>query len=318
MTRREALAKATVTTTVAAGGALSPSQSRAFLEVLMDSSAFGRAIRQEIRPTFDGEINKLATGTRLIRAAVENADDGYRVEPTFPDVQYATKKWRLPFEVTDDVYDSNIEGRALEASLVRRFGTQAGLDLDDLNINGDIAAGAGPDQAFLQIDDGLLKLLTTVAGVNRVNAATVDTGNLGKAILFDAQAAMPQKYLDAGNLVWLASGRLEAAYNEYLTNRSTAAGDSALNQTAQRPLGYPWLTVPFMPTSRLILTNPKNLVRVLFNGIKRYIVHPNQDWELATRDKHGYIFFGRQDFILETPQAIVDVYGLTGNPATGT
>jgi HK97 family phage major capsid protein len=314
MDRREAIAKATTTTTVAAGGALNPSQSRAFLEVVMDSSDFGRAIRQEIRPTFDGEINKLATGKRIIRAAVENADDGYRAEPTFPDVPYATKKWRLPFEVTDDVYESNIEGRSLEASLVRRFGTQAGLDLDDLNINGDTAAGAGPDQAFLQIDNGLLKAAAALPVGQRVDGATITAGALSKGHFFAAQAAMPEKYLSS-NLVWLASGRIVAAYNQYLTSRSTAAGDAALNQATQRPLGYPWLECTFMPTSRIILTDPKNLIRVLFNGVKRYIVHPQGDWELATRDKHGYIFFGRSDFIIEESAAVVDVYGLTGQGA---
>lgn len=307
----EWLAKATVTTSSAAGALLNPQQSQAFLEVIMESSDFGRAIRQETVGTVDGEINRLDTGRRILRAAVENADDGYRVEPTFPDVPYATKKWRLPFEVTDDTYEQNIEKRRLEEKLVRRFGNQAGLDLDDLNTNGDVADVSG-DSAFLTIDNGFLKLAATVAGVHRVDGATINTGDLTKAHFFAAKRAMPNKYLLQGNLRWIASPNTVTNWQEYLTDRATAGGDAALSEQGVKPLGIEWLVNPYMPDTRLLLTNPKNLVRVLFNSVKRYFVHPGTDWELATRDKHGYIFFGRQDAIIETPDALVDVYGLTG------
>lgn len=319
MDRREIiarLAKATTTTTVAAGGLMSPSQSKAFLEEVMEQSSFGTIIRQEIVPTVDGEINKLSTGRRIIRAAAENSDDGYRVEPTFPDVPFATKKWRLPFEVTDDTYEQNIEKAQLEATLVRRFAAQAGDDLDDLNINGDEAAGAGPDQSFLQIDNGLLKLLATVAGVHRVNGGAINGGVISKAHFFAAKRALPNKYRQAGNLQWLASPGTVTDWQEYLTDRATAAGDSAIGAAdgaALKPLGIPFAGgdgVSFMPDDRLVLANPKHFVRALFGQVKRYFVHPGSDWELATRDKHGYIFFGRQDFIIDEPDAVVDVYGL--------
>lgn len=312
MNRREAIAKATTTTTVAAGGLLNPRQSRAFLETAMESSDFGQNIRTEYVETVDGEINKLATGRRIIRAAAENADDGYRAEPTFPDVPYATKKIRLPFEVTDDTYEQNIEKRALEEKLVRRFGKQLGLDLDDLNVNGDTAAGAGPDQAFLQIDNGLLKLLATGAGIHRVDGSLINGGALSKEHLFSGVYAMPDKY-DSGNLKWMMNRKRRISWVETLTDRATAAGDAALggqDGPGRSPLGIGTLEVPFLPDDRIVLADPKNFIRVLFNRVKRYRVTPETDWELATRDKFGYIFFVRQDFIIEENDAVVDIYGL--------
>lgn len=325
MDRRDAIAKATVTTTVASGGLLTPKQSNAFIEVAKEASSFGRAIRTETVPTISGTINRLATSARLIRAAVENADDGYRAEPTFPTVGYTTTKIRLPFEVTEDTYQSNIEGEALEEKLVRNFATQMGLDLDDLDNNGDTAAGAGPDQAFLQIHDGLLKLAANVAGVHRVNGGAIAGGTLGSAHFFAALRALPNKYrqqaskiggTDAtspGGLVWLMSPNRHVTWVETLVARATAGGDAALSNGSgigERPLGIPVLEVPFFPDSRIMLTNPRNLVRVIFNQIRRRKVTGDTDWELATRDKRGYIFFIREGFLIEEPDALVDLYGL--------
>lgn len=307
-----ALAKATITTTVGAGGLLSPSQSKTFLEIAQEDSSFGGAIRTEYVPTISGTINKLNTGRRLLRAAVENADDGYRVEPTFPTIPYSTVKMRLPFEVTEDEFEQNIEKRALEEKLVRRFGNQLGLDLDDLDVNGDTAAGAGPDQAFLQLHDGFLKLAATAAGVHRVNGGAINGGVLNKSHFFASKRAMPNKYRN-GRARWMMSPNRHVTWVETLTDRATAAGDAALGGSSgpgNSPLGDPVLEVPFFPDDRVLYGDPKNLVRVFFNQVKRYRVGPNTDWELATRDKNGYIFFVREGALIEDTDALVDLYGL--------
>lgn len=307
------LAKATVTTTVGAGGLLSPSQSKAFLEIAQESSEFGGAIRTEYVPTISGTINKLNTGRRLLRAAVENADDGYRVEPTFPSIPYSTVKMRLPFEVTEDEFEQNIEKRALEEKLVRRFGNQLGLDLDDLDTTGDTAAGAGPDQAFLQLHDGFLKLAATAAGVHRINGGTINAGTLNKSHLFAGIRALPNKYRGSDRLRWIMSPNRHVTWIETLTDRATAAGDAALGGQSgpgNSPLGVPVLENPYFTDDRIMLTDPKNLVRVLFNQVKRYRVTPQTDWELATRDKNGYIFFVREGCLIEDTDALVDIYGL--------
>lgn len=313
MTRREALAKATTTTTVAADGLLQPSQSRAFIRKIKDSDPFGQAIRQEIVRAPSGDINKLATNSRIIRAAAENADDGYRAEPTFPAVPYTTTKIRLPFEVTEDTYESNIEKEQLEQRLVQSFATQMGLDLDDLDVNGDTAAGAGPDQAFLQIHDGLLKLAANEAGVHRIDGSTINGGALSLAHFFAAKRALPNKHRARGNLRWLMSPGKAIDWVESLTARATSAGDSAIGSggtLATHPLGIEIMEVPFFPDDRIMLTNPKNLVRTVFRQIRRRRVTGDTDWELATRDKRGYIFFIRSGFVIEDTDALVDLHTL--------
>jgi hypothetical protein len=244
---------------------------------------------------------------------VENADDGYRVEPTFPTIPYATVKMRLPFEVTEDEYEQNIEKRALEEKLVRRFGNQLGLDLDDLDTTGDTAAGAGPDQAFLQLHDGFLKLMATAAGVHRIDGSLINAGDLSKAHLFAGVRAMPNKYRGNNRLRWVMSPNRHVDWIETLTDRATAAGDAALGGSSgpgNSPLGIPVMENPYWDDTRIALIDPKNFVRVLFNRVKRYRVTPNTDWELATRDKNGYIFFVREGCLIEETDAVVDIHTL--------
>jgi hypothetical protein len=324
MNRRQAIAKATTDTTVAADGLLNPSQSSRFIQVAKDSSAFGQAIRTEPVGTPTGELNKLATAARLSRKAVENADDGYRAQPTFPTVPYTTVKIRLPFEVTEEVYEENIEKEALEAKLVNQFATQLGLDLDDSDINGDTAAGAGPDQAFLQIKDGLTKKIDADAAVHDVDGSAINAGALALDHFFAAVGAMPDKYVNGGNLAWFMSPSKALAWIESLTDRTTGAGDAAIGgggSLAGNPLGIPIVGssndvgsglagIPFWPDNRIVLANPKNFIRTIFRQIKRRRVTGETDWELATRDKRGYIFFVREGIVIEESDAVVNVHTL--------
>jgi HK97 family phage major capsid protein len=314
MTRREALAKATITTSDAASGLLDPVQGNAFIRKLKESTSLANAIRQETRTATAGEINKIATGARIIRAATENADDGYRAGATFATVPFSTRKLRLPWEVTEDVFHENIEGSGLEGTLVDEMTTQFALDLEDLEINGDTAAGAGADQAFLQINDGILKMITAAAVAGRrINGATIDTGVWGKNHMFEMLYAMPNVYRRSGNLRWIMSPARAIQWWESITNRATASGDSALlgaGGAIDRPLGIPVLEVPALPDSTVLLADPRNFVRVISWQIRRRKVTGDTDAELAAKDKRFYIYFLKHDVVIEETDAVVQTYGL--------
>ena len=68
--------------------------------------------------------------------------------------------------------------------------------------------------------------------------------------------------------------------------------------------------MPSFPDDRILLVNPKNIVRVVSWQIRKRKVTGETDWELATRDKRGYIFFLKHDLILEEPDAVVDIHTL--------
>jgi hypothetical protein len=308
-----ALQKATIDTTVGEDGLLNPEQSKSFIQTIKDKSDFGKAIRFERRRAESGEINKLTSSSRLLRGKAENADDGYRAEVGFPTTDYQTGKVWLPWEVTEDFYNQNIEGQAAEAKILDEMTQQFALDLDDLRVNGDEESG----DPFLKIDDGLLEKCEDSAVVHRVdgeklkNAKGEETkGVLDKAHFFAAKYAMPNQYINTGKLVWLASPNRITSWTEYLTDRATSAGDAALFLEGKGPLGIPYLPVPAFPDSRIVLTDPQNLVEVVTWDVRRKKVTGDTDWELATRDKRGYLFFLSRDFIILEEDAVVDVHKL--------
>jgi HK97 family phage major capsid protein len=313
VTRRELLSKATMTTTVAGSGALAPpAVSERFFSKIKDVSPFGQAIDQETVVTTSGTINQITSGARLIRAAAENADDGYRAEVSFPSVPYATKKVRLPWEVTLDLLRRNIEGKTLEGKVVDEMARQWALDLDDLNVNGDEAAGAGPDQAFLQIDDGLLKKAAALAGAQRIDGSLINGGAIDKSHFFAIVKAMPSKFDSSAK--FFMSPKRKISWLEALTARATSAGDAVLAGASggpgNQPLGRNIVEVPFFPDDRVIYSDPKNFVRVLSLNLTRYRVLPTTDFGLATREKIGYVWFLEQDFIIRESAAVIDLHTL--------
>ncbi len=313
MTRREALAKATITTADATAGLLDPEQSTAFIRTIKEKGNFGNQIRQSRRRSPSGEIDKMSTGSRLIRAATENADDGYRAGAAFGTVPYQTAKMRLPWEVTEDLFHENIEGQELEADLTDEMTQQFALDLDDLDINGDTAA-VGADAAFLNINDGVLKQIVTanVAGRN-IDASTINGGAISKAHFFEALYALPNKYRNQGNLRWLVSPNRALTWWEAMTDRAGAAGDALLGSrnaasAAMGPLNIPFWEVPQMPDSTIILASPRNFVRVITWDIRKRKVTGATDHQLAARDKRFYVFFIKTDIVIEEIDAVVRLH----------
>jgi hypothetical protein len=314
MDRREALNKATITTAGVGTGLLSAERGRAFLRQLKEKGALSPRMSQDNRTAATGVVDKLSTGARILRAAVENADDGYRVGAAFTQVPYTTVKVRLPWELTEDALHENLEDGNLESIMLDEMTTQFALDLEDLEINGDTAAGAGADQAFLQINDGLLKLISTAAVAGRnLNGATVNAGIFSKDHMFDALYAMPNKYRNQPNVAWIMSPNRQVAWWEQLTNRASNAGDALLlgsGGAADKPLGKSIITVPSMPDNVVLLADPRNFHRVVSWQIRRRTVTGATDMELAAKDKRFYIFFLKHDVIVEEFDAVVRVYGL--------
>lgn len=314
MTRREALAKATITTSDATAGLLDPEQARAFIRTIKDKGTWGQAIRLEMRRSPSGEIDKLATGSRLIRAATENSDDGYRAGATFATVPYQTAKMRLPWEVTEDVFHENIAGQDLEAQLTDEMTTQFSLDMDDLEINGDTDA-VGADAAFLNINDGILKQISTAAVAGRnIDGSTINAGAIAKDHFFEMLYAMPNKYRNRGDLRWLVSPNRALTWWEALTERAGAQGDALLGNrdasAARGPLNIPFWEVPQMPDTTMILAAPRNFVRVVSWQIRKRRVTGETDADLAARDKRFYVFFIKSDVIVEELDAVVRLHTL--------
>ena len=318
MNNRQALAelqKATITTATSTDALIDPVQANRLIWRLKERTALGGLIRTQPVRAPSGEINKAYTAARIIRSATENADDGYRVGATFTSIPFATRKVRLPWEVTEDVFHENIVGQELESQLEDQMIQQWALDIEDLELNGD-TADAGADAAFLNINDGILKMIAAGgSGAHRVNGATIDAGVFGHDHIFEAYEALPNRYRIQGNLKLMMSPNRSLSWQRYLVDRPSGGSlaDTILvsGGNVGSPLGRaPIVEVPAMPDNRVLLMDPRNIVRVVSWEIRRRRVTGETDMELAAKDKRFYIFFLKLDVIIEEMDAITDIYGL--------
>jgi hypothetical protein len=207
--------------------------------------------------------------------------------------------------------------------------TQFGLDLDDLDINGDTAA-VGGDAAFLNINDGVLKQIAAanVAGRN-IDGSLINAGVINKAHYFEALYAMPNKYRARGGLRWFMSPNRAISWWEQLTERSGAAGDALLGgqaageggRVARGPMGVPILGytgedgefvpgIPQWPDSVIVLAQPRNFVRVISWQVRKRRVTGETDSALAARDKRFYVFFIKTDIVVEEMDAVIRIHTL--------
>ena len=313
MNRREALAKATITTGTSADALLDAEQGNAFIRKLKEGTALSSQMRQEVRTASTGEISKISTGSRIIRAATENADDGYRAGATFAAVPFATAKVRLPWEVTEDIFHENIEGEQLEQTLTSEMTDQFALDLEDLEINGN-TADVSADAPFLTINNGILKLIATAAVAGRnIDGSTINGGVFDKDHLFEMLYAMPNVYRRSGRLRWIISPARKVQWWESITERLTDSGDAALlgeGGTIDKPLGIPFLEVPAWPDTTVCLADPRNFVRVISWQVRKRRVTGETDAELAAKDKRFYVFFIKHDVVIEETDAVVRTHTL--------
>lgn len=140
MPNNRQIVKDAITTSSVNYGLLKPEQSRKFIQQTFDATTLRPLIRHEIRTANTGEIDKIGIAKRLMRAKVENTDDGHRAKPNYGQLTYATTAVRLPWEITEETLRQNIEGENFETIVTNLMTTQVGLDLEDLELNGREAA----------------------------------------------------------------------------------------------------------------------------------------------------------------------------------
>lgn len=292
-------------------GTLQPEQATAFLDLVYDGTPMTGLQRVERRKSKRGSIAKIGIGGRLLRPKTAGVDDATLAKPTYGDVQYTCEASRLDWEIDEEVFQENIEQEGYEDHVARLMASQVGRDLEDLHFNAD-TADTSSDAAFLTQNDGWLKQIAAGgSGAHRVNGASINGGYIEKTHFFAAQQALPSKYWNLAGLRWLGSPLLQSVYREYLTNRSTPAGDAALsnNGVAEAPLGIPFQPIPSMPSTRLLLAVPSNFIVV--NTLDIRFRRTVEGREAIRQDKRFYAIFLNDDPIVELMDAVADVYAIT-------
>lgn len=210
----------------AGSGLLAPEQANRFIDYMFDVTVLADQVRTIRMRSNEQEIDRIGVGQRLVRAAVEAVDTGENQGVYFSKISITTKKVRLDWELSTESLEDNIEGDDLEDHIARMMATQAGIDLEDLAINGDTASA----DKTLKIFDGWRKLALngTVDGAAHV----IDHGGapLNRAAANKALKAMPRKYMQRRNQLrfWTGSNLVQ----DYLYARVEESGGANFGETS--------------------------------------------------------------------------------------
>ena len=306
ITNRQVIANAAITTDSVTYGLLNPEQARKFLQQTFEATTLRPLIRHEIRTAKTGEVDKIGIASRLLRAKVENTDDGYRANPKFDRIQYATTAVRIPWEITEETLRENIEGQGFEGIVTNLMTTQMGVDLEDLDLNVDTAtAENAEDYDFLKINDGWIKQIAN--GGHVVDRSAVNGGAMSLDVFYSTVKAMPNKY-NNGKLRWIMSPHRYQDWIYTLLNSAVSNGGIITDKRIEDPAAIPVVQCAGMPDDKIILTDPKNLIEVATYGVQ--IRKTTEGKEAIMQDKRFYVVHFDFDPIIEELDATAIITGL--------
>jgi len=313
-TNKQIIKEAGITTgDVADGGSglLDREQSRRFITQAFEQTALGGLIRREMRRSKTGVLDKIGIASRIMRKKVEgidaNADGsapikdpntgqitGYRAKPNFTSVPYSTVAVRLPWEITEETLRENIEGQGLEATITNLMTRQVGLDMEDMSLNGDVSTpSSDPDQLFLYVNDGWIKKISN--GGHVVDATNI-TNEMNLDMFYNLLQSVPNKY-NNGKLRWLMSPHRIQEWEKFLLNAGLKSSANFPDSLYKSPASIPAVPVPSIPDSKILLTDPKNLINITTYDV--IIRKTTEGKEAVMADKRFYGIHLDSDAVIE-------------------
>lgn len=260
-----ALQKAT-SSDFSAGALLSPEQFNDFMQDVQESSRFLAQTRMFTPGAPSGDIPRLDIPPQQLQAATEATAPGSDATFDQPDVSFATSKVTLQHEFSWESINEVIDDP--ESTIRQMFAQRFGADLEVLGSVGDSSTSG-----FTALEDGWL---TRASSRGVANHDHMDGGTTAQPVnneLFESMLGlMPEKFKAQGGddgLVFLLSWEQRQAYKEFLTDRSTGAGDQMLlSGDEPTPYGYDIVSPLGWPDDQAMLVDPSNLGYVVQDSLR--------------------------------------------------
>ncbi len=314
-----AVQKGAITTSV--GGQMSAQDADAFINLVKENNPmYGSEVRVIPMSSSEKKIEIIDLASRIMRGGVEGVAPSDTFSPTISQRSLAWKEVILPYDVTFDFLEENIEAQSADALLQGMFSTQFGNDQLDLSINGDEslaetitdttpADGSDDttgltqnDHTFLRINDGWVKKLKA-DGVSHTAVLSDSTTRDYKGIIFPALIDnLPEKYQrDLSKLSFFVNPAMERAYRRQLSARETALADAILTEGRRvRFEGIDIVPMPGWPSLAPVLTAKLNLAVGIGRQVRvgrqiqerkrliEYTITAKTDAEYAVGDQISY------------------------------
>ncbi|PNX52111.1 MAG: hypothetical protein BV456_00770, partial [Thermoplasmata archaeon M8B2D] len=221
---------------LATNGKLNDAQAMRFIDYVIDETSLKGNVRIVRFRNENMDINKVGIGTRVAVPKNEARDPGVRRGVTMSKITLTPSALMVPFEITEEFKELNLEGDNFEDHAIRMFATQFANDMEELYINGDkngpavlegdiIDNGSSTqyiNDSFLALQDGWSLL------ADSGNVYDADATNIGFSVFSNAIKSMPTKFRRNKKMLrWFMSPDLVQTYAEKMTTRATGAGDAA-------------------------------------------------------------------------------------------
>lgn len=260
MSSEELVAKAAIITgDIAAAGKLQPDQANKFIDFVVQETMLDKNARVVRFKPETHEINKIGLATRVAMPKSEAADPRRRRGITTSKVTLSPQVIAVPFELSDEFLEVNLEEEQVEDHIVQMMARQFANDLEELYINGHALGPAAiendlypPGSTTEYILDDYLALFDGWLELSE-GANVVDFGgqNIEPDVFSRMLNAMPSKFRrDKRNLRFFCSTELEQRYRLAVSGRATAGGDAALEGMGNlKPFGVELVPAPLLPDS---------------------------------------------------------------------
>lgn len=268
------------------GGLMQPEIADTFYRKIMDVQTIFKNVRQVPMQRSEMRIPTIVSNGRMLRVArnqytdIANGGDGNGPQYGFGTPnrglalsERATVKtglitmktdeviavMQLTYEMLEDIIEGgSIDDNAFQTLVLDIMAQQISLDLEEKLVLGDTASG----DSYLALQDGLVKF--AVSNIVNQNSAPINHMLFAQMI-----KQLPVQYrANIGNYKFYVNSNVELDYRAQLAQRNTALGDGMLTGTTPVAImGVPMVRCGFLPTSNIILTDPRN---ILFGTQRRF------------------------------------------------
>lgn len=298
-----------ITTTTLGATALHPEKAAQLIREIEKSTPILGSSRRLNMQSDKRDIDRVGIRSRMMGAPpAEGEPAPETVTPTFSQNQLSVVRAVGVIELTDEALEDNIERENFEDTLIALIGERAGIDLEELYVQGDTISG----DPYLALIDGWVKLAgNAVTGVAAPATASeflnTDVEDMFETMLVSIITNQVQFMRVRNRMAFWVTWKMENDYRELLRERGTSLGDEA--QTEARPLAYkgiPIIPVFNLATGTSLFSFSDNLVY----GIRRDIRLEAEREAKASRTDFVVTF--RTDCHYEDERAVVRASGYVG------
>jgi hypothetical protein len=259
VSNEELVQKAVIATdAIAAAGKLNPAQADKFIDYVVDESVLKNNARVERFRNETLEIDKIGIGRRVALPKAEAADPGLRRGIETSKIILEPRAVAVPFEISDEFLETNLEGAALADKIVQLMARQFANDLEELYLLADVLGPSIVESDYRSggsttqhVKDEYLGLLPTPGGwLRRADSGHVVDhagANVGLTVFGAMLRNLPQKFRrNKAALRFFIAPDLAQLYVEKLSTRATGLGDASAAGASHKPYGVQLVEVPLL------------------------------------------------------------------------